>query len=245
MPLRDGGLCTAAWTLRSALQPESGRISIDKTSRLLRALHEQADLCGVFKAWRNAILRELDMLLQQRISLPPFERRPSQGILKWHQARGPKGRHRDHDEDLDANVAGDSDHNRTGRFGNQHSRDRNIQLRTHRYLYETERQLGTKRKVSISFDESNLGRENTMTAVLSSHQAGVTAWLLPMAASPPTFSPSIPSAVLETTTVFFHHGRCPARSTSRGKPSALEHFRPRHGTSFCPHSCCYPRIRQK
>ena len=190
MPLRDGGLCTAAWTLRSALQPESGRISIDKTSRLLRALHEQADLCGVFKAWRNAILRELDMLLQQRISLPPFERRPSQGILEWHQARGPKGRHRDHDEDLDANVADDSDHNRPSHFGNKKSEYRNIQLRTHAYLLETQRQLGTKRKVSISFDESNLGREKTMTAVLSSHQAEKAAWLLPMVASPPHFHPT-------------------------------------------------------
>ena len=101
MPMRDGGYCTAAWTLISALRPKEGRISLDAACRLLRALHAQADICGVFKSWRNKLMRELALLLQLRVRKLPFVSRPSQAILDWHLARGSNGKHKDHDEDLD------------------------------------------------------------------------------------------------------------------------------------------------
>ena len=189
MPMRDGGYCTAAWSLISALRPKEGRIPLDAACRLLRALHHQADICGVFKSWRNKLIRQLALLLQLRVRSLPFVSRPDQAILDWHIPRGTKGKHKDHDEDLDENVNGDSDHVRPNqKHNNRWAAVRNVTLATHTYLYETERHLKHKRKLSISFDESNLGRESTLTAIVSSHEANLSAWLLPQVTSPILFA---------------------------------------------------------
>ena len=87
MPMRDGGYCTPAWQLISALRPKEGRISLDAACKLLRALHNEADICGVFKSWRNKLMRELALLLQLRVRKLPFVSRPSQAIHDWHMGR--------------------------------------------------------------------------------------------------------------------------------------------------------------
>ena len=55
----------------------------------------------------------------------------------------------------------------------------NDSLLTHTYLIETCKQFEGKRQFSISFDEADLGREKTLTAILSSHEQNVAAWLMP------------------------------------------------------------------
>ena len=79
---------------------------------------------------------------------------------------------------------------------------------------ETDRQLGKKRKLSISFGESDLGRE-TMTAIVYSHEKGLAAWLVPKVFPAPK-SCQFSSAVLQDLGQETPH--LPLR------PTAPEHF---------------------
>ena len=63
-----------------------------------------------------------------------------------------------------------------------------ISQETKRYCIATTDQLGSKRKLSISFDESVLGKESTFTCLISSHEANLSAWLLPQVTPPPMVS---------------------------------------------------------
>ena len=187
--IRDGGYCTVVWELISALWPREGRISLDETCRLLRALHDQSHMCGVMRCWRNKLMGEVAVLLQKSLVKLPFVRKPGEAIVDWHLARGTKRKLKDIDEDLDENIDSDSEHiSPTPKLGRKKASNLNIALKTHTYAIETCRKFAGKRKLSISFDESILGRENTLTAILSSHEADISAWLIPqVTASPPLF----------------------------------------------------------
>ena len=95
------------------------------------------------------------------------------------------------------------------------SSESNINLQVNTYVMETDRQLGKKRKLSISFDESDLGREKTMTAIVYSHEKGLAAWLVPKVFPAPK-SCQFSSAVLQDLGQETPH--LPLR------PTAPEHF---------------------
>ena len=136
--------------------------------------------------WRNQLIQKLARLLHQRVHAPPFMSLPNEAILNWHLARGPKGKLKDQDEDLDGNLVDDLDHVRpNSSLNTKQAASLNMNMATQSYLYHCDMELSRKRKLSISFDESNLGRENTLTAIVDSYEAGLTAWLLPQV-TPPT-----------------------------------------------------------
>ena len=180
--IRDGGYCGEVWKLVDALRPRREHISLDETCKLLRALNDQSDICDTFRCWRNHLIGEVAVLLRQSLGSLPFVKRPADAILSWHLSRGAKGKLKDIDEDFDDTMDGTSEpvslkgKKSRMRFSNT---TLNMNLRTHRYLIETCKQFAGKRKFSISFDESDLGREKTLTAILSSHEKDVSAWLLP------------------------------------------------------------------
>ena len=120
------------------------------------------------------------MLLLRALVKLPFVRKPSDAILDWHLSRGSRGKLKDVDEDLDENLDSDSDHiSPNPKLGREWASKLNITLKTHTYFIETCRNFTGKRRLSISFDESLLSRENTLTAILSSHEADLSAWLVP------------------------------------------------------------------
>ena len=102
--IRDGGYCGGTWKLLTALKPRSGRITLDETCRLLRALHDQSDICETFRCWRNQLIEEVAVLLRQSLGSLPFVKKPADAILSWHLTRGAKGKLKDIDEDLDDNM---------------------------------------------------------------------------------------------------------------------------------------------
>ena len=103
--IRDGGYCGEVWNLMAALRPNiSCRITLDQTLRLLRALHDQSDICKTFRCWRNQLIGEVAELLRQSLGSLPFVRKPGDAILPWHLLRGAKGQLKDIDEDFDDNI---------------------------------------------------------------------------------------------------------------------------------------------
>ena len=86
----------------------------------------------------------------------------------------------DIDEDLDENLDSDSEHiSPKPKLGRKWASKINVTLKTHTYFIETCRKFTGKRRLSISFDESLLSRENTLTAILSSHELELSAWVVP------------------------------------------------------------------
>ena len=132
------------------------------------------------RRWWNQLIEEGAVLLQQSLGSLPFVKKPVDAILQWHLARGAKGKLKDIDEDLDDNMDGTSEplspkEKKKRRLKNI----LNVNLRTHTCLIETCKQFAGKRNFSISFDEADLGREKTLTAISSSHEQNVAVWLLP------------------------------------------------------------------
>ena len=168
------------------------------------------------------------LLLQLRVRKLPFVSNPDQAILDWHIARTSNGALKDHDEDLDDNREDGSDHIRPNqRLVKRKAVSLNVNLLANTYLYETERQLSRKRKLSLSFDESNLGRENTLSCIIDSHEADLTAWLLPQVTSSTPFARYFirirqmrPGSLPKRTR--------PSNSLILSELPALEHFRLKH-----------------
>ena len=138
------------------------------------------------KAWRNELIGNLAVLLQQSLGSLPFVKRPAEAILQWHLSRGAKGRLKDIDEDFDDNLNDTSEPNGLKtKFGFKKAEDLNLNLFTHTYVIKTCEEFAGKRKFSIAFDAADLGRENTLTAILSSHEKELSAWLLPQVLAAP------------------------------------------------------------
>ena len=90
----------------------------------------------------------------------PFVRKPGEAILDWHLSRGTKGRLKDIDEDLDENLDSDTEHiSPNPKLGRKWASKLNIALKTHTYAIETCPKFTSKRKLSISFDESLRGQQ--------------------------------------------------------------------------------------
>ena len=130
---------------------------------------------------------QVGVLLQEALGNLPFVGKPGNAILDWHLSRGSRGRLKDLDEDLDENIDSDSEHiSPKPKLGRKWASKLNVTLKAHTYFIETCRNFTGKRRLSISFDESLLSRENTLTAILSSHEADLSAWLVPQ-----VFGPSV------------------------------------------------------
>ena len=99
--VRSGGYCGEVWKLLTYLQKPSCTIKLDELCRLLRSLHAQAHECATMKCWRNHLIREVGVSLQQSLGRLPFVRKPAEAILQWHMSTGAKGKLKDVDEDLD------------------------------------------------------------------------------------------------------------------------------------------------
>ena len=179
--IRGGGYCGEVWKLLTNLQKSSNDISLDELCRLLIALHGQSHECETMKCWRNQLIKEVGVSLQQSLGRLPFVRKPPDDrILQLHMSRGTKGKSKDVDEDLYVQE----DDTSGAKIPMSNKRKNTLKARTEdsfarRYLINTCTRFKGKRKFSISFGESELGRDNTLTAILSSHEEDVAAWMMP------------------------------------------------------------------
>ena len=93
---------------------------------------------------------------------------------------------KDIDEYLDDDMGGTSEPlSRKSNMGKSLSTQLNTILRTRAYVIEAGRQFKGKRTFSLSFDQADLGREDTLTTIVSSHEVDKAAWLLPQVSVAP------------------------------------------------------------
>ena len=99
--IRGGGYCGDVWKLLTNLRKPSDHITLDELCRLLIALHGQSHECETMKCWRNQLIKEVGVSLQQSLGRLPFVRKPADDrILQLHMSRGTKGKSKDVDEYL-------------------------------------------------------------------------------------------------------------------------------------------------
>ena len=185
--IRDGWYCTEVNKLVAGLRPDQGNhITLEATYKLLRALQARADICACFRYWRNNLIQEVAVHLKESIGSLPVVWRPAEAILSWQHARGAKGKLKDIDEDFEDHLDGTSESGTSEPLSSKGEKNprgfkspKMAKLLAQTYLINTCEAFKGVNKISLSFGEAFLGREKTLTAIMSSHEREIAAWLLP------------------------------------------------------------------